>query len=88
VADLVLANTAAGLGGYAKAIEASPVATLTATGAVVGGLWGALLGWGISKVANGPTTPWVLAGAASGAVLVGAHGYNQGVELSRWLQQY
>jgi hypothetical protein len=77
-----------GLGGYAKAIESSPVFTLTATGAVVGALWGGLAGLAGSWLASGRVMPWMLIGAASGAALVGGEGYSQGVELAQWLKQY
>ena len=78
----------ASLGAYAAATESHPVATLTATGAVVGALWGALLGWGISKATHGTTQPWVLGTALAGAALMGAEGYKQGTETDAWLQQF
>ncbi len=76
------------LGGYARAIETSPVFTLTATGAVVGALWGGLAGLAGSWLTSGRKMPWLLIGAASGAALVGGEGYSQGVELAQWLAQY
>jgi uncharacterized membrane protein len=76
------------LGGYAQAVETSPVATLTTTGVMVGVLWGGLLGWLGSLATKGNATPWLAVGAAAGAVIAGSEGYRQGVELQQWLAQY
>jgi hypothetical protein len=77
------------LGAYAAATESHPVATLTATGAIVGALWGALLGYGVAKLARSDKTEtWVLGTSAVGAALMGVEGYKQGTETSTWLQQF
>lgn len=78
-----------GFGGYAQAIENSPVSTLTVTGAMVGALWGTLLGWGAAKMARSDdASAWALTGALVGGFFFGSEGYRQGVELEQWLQQY
>jgi hypothetical protein len=85
----VLGRPNSGLGGYAQSVETSPVATLTFTGAMVGALWGTLLGWGAAKVTRSPSSyPWIAAGALAGGVILASEGYRQGLELQEWLRQY
>jgi hypothetical protein len=95
VSDLVLTSYSAvhrsadaGLGGYAKSVETSPIFTLTATGAIVGVFWGGLAGWIASRLMKEHTTSFVVGGVVTGALFVGGAGYQQGVELQQWLAQY
>ena len=73
------------LGFFADAVENHPIVTLTTTGALVGALWGGLLGWGASGVIPGGWQRWVGYSAAAGGLAVGAKGYIDGKALADWL---
>lgn len=77
-----------GLSGYAQAVETAPVTTLTLTGAMVGGLWGILLGYGAALAFKKDKIVFSTAAGITGAVILGAEGYRQGTELQQWLAQY
>jgi hypothetical protein len=76
------------LGFYAESVEQSPVVTLTATAMALGGLVGALFGWGAVGMAGGSAKAGALWGAGVGALAFGLYGYNEGQELSSWLKQH
>lgn len=77
-----------GTSGYAQAIETAPVATLSLTGAVVGGLWGMLLGFAAAKLFHQDEVACTIVGAGAGAITLGLEGFRQGTELNQWLSQY
>jgi hypothetical protein len=77
------------LGAYAESIETSPQATLATTGALVGALWGGLVGYlGARACMSERPALWAGAGAAAGAVGFGLAGNQQGAALKQWLAQY
>lgn len=76
------------LGLFAEAIENSPVATLTAVGALLGGVWGALAGVAAAAIVDADRAEWATIGAVIGGAALGVKGYSDGQELDQWLKQH
>jgi hypothetical protein len=75
------------LGFYAESVEKAPVTTLTVTSMALGGLLGAIFGWGAAGLAGRSSRTGALWGAGLGAVAFGLYGYSEGQELASWLKK-
>ncbi len=87
-ADVTARCATGSLGSLADSVRAAPTATMAATGAIVGGLWGAASGWIGSRLLKRNPAHWTLGGAVVGAVVVGTAAYRSGTALEQWLARY
>jgi hypothetical protein len=81
-----LAAAPAPLGPFAQAVESNPIATLTATGAVIGIGVGTVLGMTASVAVGGSMAGWIAKCGGVWGAAFGVLGYLEGRALSEWMQ--
>lgn len=88
VANTSLATTPPGdLGFYASAVEAHPVATLTATGLALGLVAGATFGLAVGAIFQQDLSASAVRGAGVWGAILGIKGAQEGLNLKSWLAQ-
>jgi hypothetical protein len=73
------------LGLLANAMGSAPAATLTASGIVLGVLWGSACGALLAAATKQAYLPWITGGALTGALLTGSYGYVAGQNTQNFL---
>lgn len=73
------------LGLLANAMGSAPAATLTASGIVLGVLWGSAVGALLAATTKQAYLPWITGGALTGALITGSYGYVQGQNTQNFL---
>jgi hypothetical protein len=73
------------LGFYADAVEAHPIATLTATGVAVGLVAGAAFGLAVGALFRQDLGVYAVRGAGVWSAILGIKGWQEGQNLKSWL---